>query len=290
MLRRLLAAFVLAVVGLPLAVLADTLIAPGDVLDVHVFGEPTLTQSVTVSRDGSVTLPMVGRLNVRGRSTNEAAAEIAAGLKRYLRDPIVAVAIKSEAQYNVLVLGNVKTPGRYLIQPGSHLTDALAAAGGMGPVSGKLPAARVSIGESVRTVSLDALLRGGDLSIDAPLADGAAVYVPSPVMIRVRVLGAVDHPGDVELNQGDRLAVAIAKAGNTPGANADLNRIRVTRTIAGATSTSEFNLYKALHDGDLASDMVLAPDDVIYVPEAKKKNADGFGVLFGLLRRLVVPF
>ena len=98
MLRRALAAFVLAVVALPLAVLADTPIAPGDVLDVHVFGEPTLTQSVTVSRDGSVTLPMVGRLNVRGRSTNEAAAEIAAKAKVANVDSAVALAKTSGAK------------------------------------------------------------------------------------------------------------------------------------------------------------------------------------------------
>ncbi len=275
--------------ALPLAALADTMIAPGDLLDVQVFGEPTLTQQVTVARDGSVTLPLVGRLAVGGHSTTQVAAAVAAGLKRYIREPNVAIGIHTEAQYNVLVLGNVKTPGRYVVHPGSRLTDALAAAGGMGPASGKLPAARVTMGDSVREVSLEALLRGGDVASDLKLADDAAIYVPSPVTIRVRVLGAVDHPGDVEVNQGDRLTIAIAKAGNTPNANADLNHIRLTRTDAGTPVTKEYDLYKALHDGDVGSDVVLDPDDVIYVPEAKHKNT-GLMDLLGVIRRLVIPF
>ena len=281
---------VIAALLFPGAAWADTSLAPGDVLDVQVFGEQTLSQQLTVARDGSITMPLAGRIVVRGLSTTQAAHAIALGLKRYLRDPIVAVGIHTEAMYNVLVLGNVKTPGRYTVQPGSRVTDALAAAGGLGPVSGKLPAARVEIGEQVSTVQLDALLRQGDLASNMLLADGAAVYVPSPITIKVRVLGAVDHPGEIEVNQGERLAVAVAKAGNSANSNADLNHIRVTRSTAGTPNrTMEVNLYKSLQDGDWSSDLVLEPDDVIFIPEAKKK-VDGFGLFLGALRRLVLPF
>jgi len=289
---RRIAGVLLAVVALLGAqtALADTSIAPGDVLDVQVFGEPTLSQQLTVARDGSITMPLVGRVIVRGMSTTQTATTIAVGLKRYLRSPIVQVGIKTEAQYTVLVLGNVKTPGRYTVQPGSRLSDALAAAGGMGPVSGPLPMARVSVGDVIHEVSLDALLRKGDLSADLPLADAAAIYVPAPATIRVRVLGAVDHPGVVEVNQGDRLAVAVAKAGNSPNSNADLNHIRVTRAVPGSAPTVvEVNLYHSLQNGDLSTDLVLQPDDMVFVPEAKRK-VDGFSLLLGAIRRLVLPF
>ncbi len=270
--------------------LADTSISPGDILDVQVFGEPTLSQQLTVARDGSITMPLVGRVVVRGLSTTQTASTIASGLKRYLRAPIVAVGIKTEGLYTILVLGNVKTPGRYTVQPGSRLTDALAAAGGLGPVNGPLPAARVSVHDVVREVSLDALLRKGDLAADLPLADASAVYVPAPATIRVRVMGAVDHPGDVEVNQGDRLAVAVAKAGNSANANADLNRIKVTRVApSGAPTVVEVNLYRALQDGDLSTDLVLQPDDVVFIPEGKRK-VDGFGTVLGAIRRLLIPW
>jgi polysaccharide export outer membrane protein len=276
----------------PLAAPADTSIAPGDVLDVQVFGEQALTQQLTVARDGSITLPLVGRIVVQGKSTTDAAHMISSGLERYVRHPIVQVGIKSEGMYNVLVLGNVKTPGRYTIQAGSRVTDAIAAAGGLGPVNGLMPAARVSVNENVKQVPLEALLRHGDLAQNLPLADGAAVYVPAPATIKVRVLGAVDHPGEIDVNQGDRLAVAIAKAGNSTQSNADLNHIKVTRNaVAGQPSVTEVNLYKSLSDGDLKSDMLLVPDDVIYVPKARGNPTDAAasGIL-GVLRRLFIPF
>lgn len=271
--------------------LADTAIAPGDVLDVQVFGETALSQQLTVAPDGSISLPLVGRLVVRGMSTTQASTLIVASLKRYVREPNVAVGIKTEAAYTVLVLGNVKAPGRYTIQPGGRLSDALAAAGGIGPTSGPLPVARVSVGDQIHEVSLEGLLRKGDVTSDVRLQNASAVYVPAPATIRVRVLGAVDHPGDVDVNEGDRLAVAVAKAGNSSSANADLNHIRVTRRAPGGPPTvTEVNLYHALQDGDLSSDLVLAPDDVIFIPETKKK-VDGFGLLFGTIRRLVgLPF
>jgi polysaccharide export outer membrane protein len=269
---------------------ADTVIAPGDVLDVQVFGEQTLTQQLTVARDGSITMPLVGRVVLQGKSTTEAARVIAVGLERYVRHPLVQVGIKSEGQYNVLVLGNVKTPGRYTVQAGSRVTDAIAAAGGIGPVNGALPTARVSVGETTRQVPLEALLRHGDLAQNVPLSDGAAVYVPAPATIKVRVLGAVDKPGEIEVNEGDRLAVAVAKAGNSVNANADLNHIKVTRNAGdGQPHVSEVNLYKSLSEGDFKSDLVLAPNDTIYVPQGRKPGDAGAGVL-GLLRRLFIPF
>lgn len=270
---------------------ADTTLSPGDLLDVQVFGEAALTQQVTVARDGSITLPLAGRIMVRGLSTTDAAQRITLALKRYIRQPNVAVAIHTEALYNVLVLGNVKNPGRYTVQPGSHVTDAIAAAGGLGPVNGKLLPARLSSGDTVRDISLENVLRKGDLTDDVLLTDGSSVYVPSPAILHVRVLGAVDHPGEIEVNEGDRLAVAVAKAGNSTNANGDLNRIRVTRQTPSGVQSQQVNLYKMLQDGDLRNDIVLESDDVIFVPEAYKHHGgETAGLLLGVLRKLVCPF
>lgn len=281
----------LALFAGPRPACADTILAPGDLLDVQVFGESTLTQQVTIARDGSITYPLIGRIVVAGKTPTQAGEAISASLSRYIRHPLVAVAIHTEAQYNVLVLGNVKTPGRYLLQPGSKLTDAIAAAGGLGPMNGALPDARVNVGDRTRNIPLEALLRRGQLSDNVALADGAAVYVPSPATIRVRVLGSVDHPGEIEVNQGDRVEIAIAKAGNSANSNADLNHIALTRRGPdGSTKVDHINLYEALKNGNYANDDVLAPDDVIFVPESAKKTGDAAGGILGLLRRLFIPF
>jgi protein involved in polysaccharide export with SLBB domain len=259
---------------------ADTVLARGDILDIQVYQETALSQQATIASDGSIGLALLGRVVVAGLTTTQAEALIARGLEHYLKHPLVTVGLHTQAQYDVLVLGNVKSPGRYFVPPGARVSDALAAAGGINPVAGPYPEARVTFGTDVRDVSLEELLRRGNVAENIALPSGTAVYVPGPVVFRVRVLGAVDHPGDV----------AIAKAGNSPNVNADLNHIHITHTLPnGQITVSEVNLYKTLKDGDLASDVALSTDDVVYVPESKKKT-DGAAGALGLLRRVFLPF
>jgi polysaccharide export outer membrane protein len=270
---------------------ADYLIHSGDVLNVQVFGEPSLTQNVTVLTDGSIVYPLVGRVAVGGQTLDGATHQLVSALSRYIHSPIVNVAVATEGPLNVLVLGNVKTPGKYAIAPDGRLTDAIAAAGGLGPTDGDFPAARVSnANDTTQTVSLQKLLHDGDVSLNVPLQSDSVVYVPSPSTIRVRVLGAVERPGDIDIGEGDRLSMAIARAGNSNGSNADLNHVHVTRQKDDGTATNfEVNLYRELQDGDIAGDPVLQKGDIVYVPQAKSGANTGSTVL-GVLRRLFIPF
>jgi len=108
--------------------------------------------------------------------------------------------------------------------------DAIAAAGGLGITDGALPDARIANDKGVvQTASLQRLLHDGDTSQNLPLGDEMTVYVPSPLTLNVQVLGAVDHPGDVTVREGDRLSMAVARAGNSSNSQADLNHISVQR-------------------------------------------------------------
>jgi protein involved in polysaccharide export with SLBB domain len=134
-------------------------------------------------------------------------------------------------------------------------------------------------------VSLQKLYGEGDTSLDIPVTDGSIVYVPSPVLIDVEVSGAVDHPGEVELSQGDRLSMAIAKAGNSNSADADLNNIHVTRTTpTGQIQNYNVNLYDSLQQGKTNVDMTLQKGDVVFVPKSKHGlNGNGTNPLALLL-------
>jgi polysaccharide export outer membrane protein len=193
-----------------------------------------------------------------------------------------------EGQLTVMVLGNVKTPGKYMLPFNSHVTDAIAAAGGMGPTNGDYPIARVSSTAGVRDASLQAILRGGDTAADVALDDNTVVYVPSPVTFNVEVVGAVDKPGEVSVNQGDRLSTVIAKAGNSVTSNADLNAIRVTRDMGnGETKVYNVNLYETLQHGDTSANLVLQKNDVVYVPQAKKGGSAITSGAMGLLGHFI---
>jgi polysaccharide export outer membrane protein len=261
---------------------------PGDQLSVTVYGEPTLTQTVVMLPDSTIQYPMVGRVSLANDTAAEASDVLRKSFARYLRQPIVSVSVVTEGQLTVMVLGNVKTPGKYTLPYNSHVTDAVAAAGGMGETNGAYPEVRLSDSSGVRDTSLEAILRKGDVSADLPVANNSVVYVPGPVTFNVEVVGAVDKPGEIQINEGDHLSVAIAKAGNGVNSNADLNAIRVTRQMPdGKMKVFNINLYDDLEKGDRSADIELQKNDVVYVPKSRQNGSSITNGIFGLLGRWI---
>ncbi len=264
-------------------------IHPGDQLNIQVFNQPTLSQTVTVLPDGSINYPLLGREKLGGKTVSNATAILSRELQKYVKHPFVTIAIAQLGQPSVLVLGDVKNPGKYQLRSDARVTDAIAAAGGIADQNGALPDARISDSAgAVTTVSLQKLLHDGDEALDQPIGEGSVVYVPGPVMFNVVVEGAVDHPGQIQVAEGDRLSVAIAKAGNSSNAQSDLNNIHIMRTLpSGQEQTYNVNLYQALQNQDISADMALQKGDTIYVPQSKGKTTGlGAGLIY-ILSRLI---
>ncbi len=249
----------------------------GDQLSVQVYGDDNFKQLTppTVLPDGTITLPLIGRVKVENETTETAARQIAKQLQKYIRHPAVTVGIATAGQANVLVMGDVKTPGKYALRPGGRLTDAIAAAGGLAPTNGAFPDARVSLADGTLShVSLQRLLNDGDQTQNLALDEGSVVYVEGPLSFDIEVVGAVDRPGYIQMREGDRLATAIAKAGTSSNSYADLNHIFVTRTEPdGRTASHEVNLYQALQNGDLRYDPALKKGDIVYVPQSRRPGS-----------------
>jgi len=243
-----------------------------DQLAVEVYGDASLSQTVAVLPGGDIYYPLVGRIHVDGQTPDEAAVTIGKVLRRYVKQPIVTVTVISQGPIGVLVLGDVKNPGKFLLPPTSRVSDALAAAGGLAPIDGDLPIARVeTVSGNVQQVSLQKLLHDGDTTIDMRLSNGSTLYVPAPETFSVEVLGSVDRPGEITMHEGDKLAMAIAKAGASPNTNPDLNKIEVKRTLAdGSTKTYTINLYETLKDGNINNDLTMQKGDIVFVPQARK--------------------
>lgn len=265
-----------------------TVIHPGDQLSVQVYGDQSLTQNVTVLNDGTIAYPLIGQVAVAGKTPEQAAAVLRERLLKYVRHPVVTIAIAQLAQPNVMVLGDVKNPGKYQLRSDARLSDAIAAAGGLSDQDGNYPLARISDPNGrVTQVNLQKLLRGGETQADTRLGEGDVVYVPGPIQFYVNVTGAVDHPGPIQVNEGDGLAVAIAKAGNSANAQSDLNHVHLIRTGPdGKQQTEDINLYQALQSNDKAANVALQKGDTIYVPQARQNHSNSFitGLLYVLSR------
>jgi polysaccharide export outer membrane protein len=136
----------------------------GDKLRIVVFGQDTLSNSYTVDAEGRVSLPLIGAVTARGRTTEELSGAIAGKLKQsYLREPSVAVEV--EVYRPFFVLGEVTFPGQYPFVPNMTIENAIAIAGGFTPraFKDKVTITRKQGGVPVRiTLPLRQALRPGD--------------------------------------------------------------------------------------------------------------------------------
>jgi polysaccharide biosynthesis/export protein len=275
MLRRLIPVAAMALIvcaaRLPVAFSASSDAAPsgpqrlqalgaGDSISVQVYGQPDMTGTVYVNDDGTISLPLVGSIKVVGLTAVQAAARVADALKKgqFLVDPHVTIDIVQGRSQRVSIIGEVRTPGRYAIDPNTTIIDLLAQAGGPTENSGDIAyvertdaqgnVARHSINlhalsGSEGTAQPQMVLQGGD-SIIIPKAETFYVY------------GEVAMPNMYRLENGMTVIQAISRAGGVTARGSD-SRIDVKRSGPnGKYVTKRVN----------ASDLVQA-NDVIYVRE-----------------------
>jgi polysaccharide export outer membrane protein len=111
----------------------DYLLVPSDVVQVKVYQEDDLDAKVRLAKDGTVTLPLLGQVNIGGRTREQAALVIKKLLgEKYLVNPQVTVEVVDYSRRRFTVLGQVQRPGTYEF-PGDesvNLLQAISMAGG----------------------------------------------------------------------------------------------------------------------------------------------------------------
>ena len=109
------------------------ILAPNDLVQVKVFQEDDLLSVVRLSREGTVTFPLIGVVKIGGCSPQAAARVIQDALgKDYLVNPHVTVTVIQYSKQHFTVLGQVQKPGDYDIPDRERMTllRAIGTAGG----------------------------------------------------------------------------------------------------------------------------------------------------------------
>ena len=114
----------------------DYRIGPSDLLAVTVFQVEDLDREVRVNNAGQVSLPLIGAVDVVGKTVSEVETEISTRYAaRYLQDPQVTIFVKEFASQRVTVGGAVNKPGIYPITSRLTLLQAIATAEGLDDVA-----------------------------------------------------------------------------------------------------------------------------------------------------------
>lgn len=109
-------------------------INPGDVLNISVWKEETLQQELRVLPDGTISFPLAGVINVAGKSIQTIQKQLADKISTYITGPVVVnITVKSVEGNVVYVLGQVKTPGHFIMLAQTDVMQALSLAGGLTP-------------------------------------------------------------------------------------------------------------------------------------------------------------
>lgn len=246
------------------------LIGVGDLLKVSVLGAPDYDQQARVAGDGDVSLALIGQVHVAGLTPQQAQDLIRKKLTdgSYFTDPQVSVFQLEFATQGVSVLGEVQRPGVYPILGPRRLFDALSLAGGT----------TLKASDTVTITHRDSRKSTTvKLSNDPAKNEQANVQIfpGDTIMVAkagiVYVVGDVHQPSGVVMENGNITVLqAIAMAGGI-NPNAKLNSAKIIRRTAQGPVEVPLQLKEIL--AAKAPDVVLRPEDIVFVPNSAAKSA-----------------
>ncbi len=166
------------------------LVGPPDVLEFKSARVRELANyRETVSPDGFINVPLLGRIEVAGRTLASIQAELEDRARFYYQDADVNVRVSKYASKKLFVFGQVASPGAYFYNGSNTVLDTLAQAK---PTQLADPSSILIVrpdenGElrARMTINLDQMIRTGDTTLNAVLLDGDIVYVPPSGLAKV---------------------------------------------------------------------------------------------------------
>src|SRR2546422_772831 len=209
-------------------VAADYVVGPGDEIQIRAWGQIDVDYNAVVERDGTISVPKVGVINVAGIKASDLPAFLKTVFGRTFRNFQLTATLGRLRSIQIFVVGQAKRPGTYTVSSLSTLVTAVFAAGG--PSSkGSMRNIQLKRGNQVAAeFDLYDLLLSGDKSRDAKLLPGDVIYIP-PVGPLVAVAGSVNIPAVYELRQSTVLFDLIRWAGGlattAAGQKATIERI-----------------------------------------------------------------
>ena len=108
-------------------------INPGDLLEISVWKELDLQRQVLVRPDGAFSFPLCGDIVAEGRTVEDIRQELTFRLQAYIPDLVVTVTVAEINGNKIYVIGQVKTPGVFIVNPRVDVIQALSIAGGLTP-------------------------------------------------------------------------------------------------------------------------------------------------------------
>ena len=242
------------------------LIGGGDNLQVNVWKNPELSQTVTVRPDGMITLPLIRDVPASGTTAMDLGKMIETRLSALVNAPNVTVTVVTASNYRVYTNGALAN-NMYSLAAPINVLQLLARAGGP---TGDADLAGAFILRGGKRIPVDLQPRSGA----GPAAEAYPELAPEDVLVvpfrdatrRVLVAGEVRAPSSLAFKEGLTVLDAFVAAGGGTE-YADLGAVRVIRSGADRQQGEiVVDLARMLKKGDLGKNLSLLPGDIVVVP------------------------
>jgi polysaccharide export outer membrane protein len=258
-------------------------IGANDVLSVSVGDAPEFSGKYRVSDAGIIEVTGVSApIHAEGQTAIELSHAIRQALidAKQLRDPKVSVYIEEYRGRTITVLGSVSKPAVYPLQKRTTVLEALSMAGGALANAGSTvtimrgPASAEATGTtegSVKIVDLSRLVRGEDPSANVEVRNGDVISLSSGQL--VYVVGAVTKPGGfVMTNPSEGISViqAIALAEGFKQIASTHHALVIRHSTTAARQEIPVDVAEMM--SGKGADMLLAPNDILYIPTSGAKK------------------
>jgi polysaccharide biosynthesis/export protein len=153
----------------------------GDRVLISVWREDTLHREVVVLPDGSVTFPLIGRVEVEGLSTPDVEQLVTLKLKKYIPEPIVTVVIVGIDGNRAFVMGKVVHPGSLILNGPTTVLQAISIVGGFDRFADEssIKVIRATSGDQeIVPVNYKDIISGKNISTNIQLKAGDTLVVP----------------------------------------------------------------------------------------------------------------
>lgn len=258
-------------------------LGPGDEIQLTMFGQPELfTSNYRVLVDGTVSLPLIGRVPVVGRSIGQAEREISLRYTRLYRRPYVTMVLVNARTVTLAVTGEVRRPGTYPVDSPTQIptvTQLIQLAGGASQSAdlSNVIVRRPQLNGSVQNIPVDLLrlLREGDLSQNLELRDKDTVVIQATTEIdrrnsllvsnasfsadrsepiNIAIVGEVYRPGPHTIRPGSADVRDAGTLGNSRAASSELPTVTQAIQTAGGikpeANIREVKVIRRPHNGE----------------------------------------
>ena len=195
------------------------ILGPGDELEISLWGEALLNNRYTINRNGNIYVERVGLIELAGKPTSNAREAIKNKFKQSFgtlrgKNPssFIEITLNATKAINVHFIGEVNTPGFYLVHPFSSIVTGLIQAGGV-KTTGSLRNILIRRnGETITELDLYDYILDGNLNDNIQLRENDVVVVPVRKST-IEIEGAVYRPGIYESHGQETLIQLINYSG-----------------------------------------------------------------------------